>query len=128
MTTKRFADIDLSFVPHPATGDLMLKRDEQAIKNSIKNLIMTMHYERKFNSQIGSSVNSLLFDTPSYATVALISREVRNTIENFEPRAVIQDIQVGFDPDNHIMGLTIIFNIVNTSTPITLQFSLDRTR
>lgn len=127
-TSKRFTDIDLLFNPHPTTGDLMVKRDEQAIKNSIKNLIMTMHYERKFHSDIGSSVNNMMFDLPSYSTVIMVKKEIENTIGNYEPRANILDIEVGFSPDNNLMGITIVFAVVNTSTPITMQFTLNRTR
>lgn len=133
MATRNFVDLDLTFKTLPSvygTGgsDLSVKKNEQAIKNSVKNLILTRHYERPFHSEIGSSVYSLLFELPTYALVALLRREILNTITNFEPRVVVQNIDVGFSPDNHYIEIRIIFNIVNTITPITVELTLDRTR
>jgi len=127
-TTRLFSDIDFSFIPHPSTGDITLKTNEFAIKNAIKNLIMTNHFERQFHSEIGSPVNKLLFELPSYATVVLLQEEINNTILNFEPRADVIDIQVGFSPDNNLVGINIIFKIRNTNIQQNLQFSVKRTR
>jgi len=128
MATRKFVDLDLNFIANPATGDLPVQVNEKAIKNAVKNLILTKHYERPFHSEIGSSVNNILFDTPSYGMVAMLRDEIQTTINNFEPRVEVQDIQISFVPDNHEVGVTIIFNIINTQTPITVQFALERTR
>lgn len=133
MATRKFTDLDLTFKTFPSLygeggSDLPVKTNDQAIKNAVKNLILTRHFERPFHSEIGSSVYSLLFDIPSYATVVLLRKEIENTIRNFEPRVNVQDVQVGFSPDNHYVEIRIIFNIVNTITPITVELTLDRTR
>lgn len=128
MATRKFSDIDLSFKPHPTTGDLVAKYDDAAIKNSIKNLIMTKHFERPFRSDLGSSVNSLLFETPHPGTIVLLKEEITNTIINYEPRAVPLQVAVNFSPDNHTLNIAIVFKIVNTNQPLTLQFTLDRKR
>lgn len=128
MLLKKFTDIDLTFQPHPSTGDLKIKRDEQAIKNAVKNLILTRHFERPFHSEIGSSVNSLLFDIPSFSMNVLLKKEIENTILNFEPRVDILNIDVLLSHDNNTANVTIVFQVKNTLTPITLQFPLDRTR
>jgi phage baseplate assembly protein W len=127
MNTRRFSDIDLSFNPHPSTGDLLAKYDDNAIKNSLKNLLLTKHYERPFHSEIGSSINSMMFELPSAGIVAILNQEIRNTIANFEPRVVVLDVSVTFSPDDHLF-VSVIFRIVNTERPITLQFTLNRTR
>jgi phage baseplate assembly protein W len=126
--TRLFSDIDLSFAKHPVTGDVLAKYDENAIKNSVKNLILTKHYERKFRSDIGSSVTSLLFELPSPGLVAMLKTEITDTITNFEPRVEVLEVNIGFDNSNHYLYVGIIFKIVNTTTPITLQFTLDRKR
>ena len=128
MATRTFTDLDLTFEPHPATGDLMVRRDVQAVKNSIKNLVLTKHYERAFHSEIGSSATSLLFESPNPGMVALLKREIELNIRNFEPRADILSVDVGFSPDNNSVGITVYFKIVNTNTPVSVQFVLDRTR
>ena len=128
MVTRTFKDIDLTFNPHPSTGDLVAKYDEQAIKNAVKNLILTRHYERPFHSEIGSSVNSLLFELPSPGLVAILRNEITDVIRNFEPRVELLQVEVGFVPDNHYVEVSITFKIRNTTRPITVQFTLNRTR
>lgn len=125
---KTFRDIDLSFTPHPITGDLMAKYDEAAIKNSVKNLILTRHYERPFHSEIGSSVGNLLFELPNPSLVAIIKQEILDVIQNFEPRINVQLIDVNFSQDDHYVEVTVQFVIINTTTPIVLDFTLKRTR
>jgi phage baseplate assembly protein W len=126
--TRTFSDIDLSFNPHPSTGDLVAKFDDAAIKNAVKNLILTRHYERPFHSEIGSSVKGLMFELPSPALVAVLKQEITDTITNFEPRVRVLEVKVAFTPDAHSVSVAIIFKIVNTERPITVQFTLDRTR
>ena len=128
MATKTFTDIDLSFEPHPSTGDLRVRTNENAVKNSIKNLVLTKHFERAFHSEIGSSVMGLLFNPADAGLVALLKREIELVISNFEPRAQVLQVQVGFSPDNNSVGITVIFRIINTNTPISVAFTLDRTR
>lgn len=126
--TRTFADIDLSFTPHPATGDLIAKYDDNAIKNAVKNLILTKHYERPFHSELGSNATTMLFELPSPALTAVLDSEIRDVLRNFEPRVVVLDVVVRFTPDEQAVSITIVFKIVNTERPITLQFTLDRTR
>lgn len=124
----QYSDIDLNFIPHPSTGDLVAKYDDNAIKNAVKNLILTKHYERPFHSEIGSNVNKLLFEIPSPGIVSLLRAEIQDVIRNFEPRAEILDIQITFAPDYNTIFITIIFRIINSEKPITVQFTLNRTR
>lgn len=126
--TRLFSDIDLSFEKHPFTKDIFGKYDDNAVKSSIKNLILTRHYERPFHSEIGSNVTSLLFENSTPATTALTRQEIADVIANFEPRVEILDIDINYDTDSYNMNVTIIFKIRNTQRPITLEFTLDRTR
>lgn len=126
--TRLFSDIDLFTAPHPATGDLVAKYDDTAIKNAVKNLVLTQHYERPFHSEIGSGVLSLMFDNPSPGVVALLKQEIINVIQNFEPRVQVLDVKVRFAIDYNSVVVSISFQIVNTTRPITVQFTLDRTR
>ena len=127
-STRQFIDIDLNFQPHPSTGDLVAKYDENAIKNAVKNLILTKHYERPFHSEIGSNVNKLMFELPSPGIVALLRREIEDVIRNFEPRVESLNTEILFSPDQNEIFITIAFRILNNERPITIQFTLDRTR
>lgn len=126
--TRTFVDLDLNFLANPATGDVSKKYDENAIKQSIKNLILTNHYERPFHPEIGSQINSLLFEPFTPLTQAMIERAIINTITNFEPRVELLGVNVIQNPDNNTLYVTITFTIVNTTTPVTLDFTLQRTR
>lgn len=128
MKTRTFTDIDLSFEKHPVTNDIFIKQDESAIKNAIKNLVLTHHYERPFHSEIGSSVTKLMFENATPGIVAVLNQEIRNVIENFEPRAVVLGVNTNFMIDQNALFVSIFFKIINTEKPITVQFTLDRVR
>ena len=126
--TRKFSDLDLSFNPHPTTKDLLLKYDESAIKNAVKNLVLTRHYERPFHSEIGSNANAMLFELATPATSALMEQEITNVIENFEPRVDVLQVKASIYADGNSINVYIVFQIKNTTTPISVQFALNRTR
>lgn len=126
--TRIFSDIDLSFEKHPVSKDIFAKYDDNAIKNALKNLILTKHYERPFHSEIGSNVTALLFENASPAVSAIIRQTISDVIDNFEPRVEVLDIVVDMKPDQNELLVRIVFKIRNTTRPITVEFTLDRTR
>lgn len=126
--TRTYSDLDLNFIANPATGDISKKYDENAIKQAVKNLIMTNHYERPFHPEIGSQVMGLLFENDSPMLQATLERAIIYTIENFEPRVKLISVQVSLNPDNNAAYVSITFKIVNTERPITVDFTLQRTR
>lgn len=126
--TRTYTDLDLNFIANPATGDISRKYDENAIKQSVKNLVMTRHYERPFHPEIGSQVMGLLFENDSPMLQATLQRAIIYTIENFEPRVKLITVQVNMNPDNNAAYVSITFKIVNTERPITVDFTLQRTR
>lgn len=128
MATKIFSDIDLSFKPHPATGDLLARFDENAVKTSLRNLILTRHFERPFRSAIGSNVTSLLFELEGPALTTLVEKEIVNTINNFEPRVELISVDVDGTNDWNALNVRIQFRLVNASTPAQLDLTIRRTR
>ena len=128
MATRTFVDIDASFTPNPVTGDLTVRTDEQAIKFAIRSLILTNHYERLFHSEIGSPVNSLLFDNIGPNFTIILEQTIANTINNFEPRVDVLSVKVDDSRENNQIFITIIFKIKNTERPIEVGLTLTRTR
>lgn len=126
--TRTFSDIDLNFTPHPVTGDLVTRYDDNAIKQSLKNLIMTRNFERPFHSEIGSPVKALLFDLITPLTAHMVRRAIIDLVSNFEPRVVLLAVDVIASPENNSLYVNITFRIVNTERPINLDFVLERTR
>lgn len=126
--TRTFTDLDLNFIANPATGDVTSKYDANAIKQSIKNLVMTRNYERPFHPEIGSQVYNLLFDQFSPMTQNMMEQAIRNTITNFEPRVNLRKVAVTLNNDNHTAYVAIVFTILNTVQPISVDITLKRTR
>jgi len=125
---RQFSDLDLKFIANPATGDIYKKYDEGAIKQAIKNLVMTNHYEKPFHPEIGSPVYAMLFEPFSPMTQVTMERAIAYTIGNFEPRVNVRRVQVSPNQDNNTLFVQIEFTIVNTTAPLTVDFTLQRTR
>lgn len=126
--TRTFSDIDLNFTAHPVTKDVSKKYDDNAIKQSIKSLVLTRNYDRPFHSEIGTPLSSLMFEPVSPVTAQLIKKVIEQTIINFEPRVVLTDVQVKFSPDNYSVYCSIEYRIVNTNAPQMVNLTLKRTR
>jgi phage baseplate assembly protein W len=127
-SSRGFKDLDLNFTIHPVRKDINTHKNEYAIINSVKNLILTNHYERPFRPQIGSSIRRLLFENIDTIIAAQLERAVVETIENFEPRAKINQINAIADPDNNGYKLRLEFFVINSVDPITINFFLERIR
>ena len=123
-----YSDLDLNFVIHPVKKDINILTSEMAVINSIKNLILTNHYERPFQPQIGSNVRRMLFENMDNITATTIENEIKQTIANFEPRASVSKIYVIADYENNGFKVVLNFFVINRTTPITINFFLERIR
>ena len=123
-----YSDLDLNFTIHPVKKDINRYTNEAAVVNSIKNLILTNHYERPFQPDIGSNVRRLLFENMDTVTAITLEKEIEQTIRNYEPRANISKINVSPDYDNNGFKVYMEFYVVNRTTPITINFFLERIR
>lgn len=125
---RTYKDLDLLFNVHPIKKDVNKHTSEMAVINSIKNLILTNHYERPFHPEIGSNVSKLLFENLDFVTASSLERDILQTIENFEPRASVYRVKAIPDYDNNGFTVDMEFTIVNRTEPITITFFLDRVR
>jgi phage baseplate assembly protein W len=125
---RDFKDLDLNFNIHPVRKDISKSIGPMAVVNSIKNLILTNHYERPFQPDIGSNVRRLLFENLDNITATTIKDEIERTIVNYEPRATVKTINVTADYDNNGFTVYLEFFIVNQTAPIVINFLLERIR
>lgn len=123
-----FADLDLAFNIHPVKKDLVLSTNTNAVKRALKNLVLTNHYERPFHPEIGSNVIKLLFEPMTPLVENYLETEIYNTIVNFEPRVKLQSIEVNGDDERNGYVIIITYYEVNSTTPITIDFLLERSR
>ena len=130
MTTiiKIYSDIDFTFTKKPVTADVALSFDSKAVIRSIRNLLSTRKYERPFDPDLGSNIDALLFENFSPLVASLIEREVIDTINNYEPRALVDSVRVSANPDSNQYDVTITFYIENATLPTTVTLLLERNR
>lgn len=125
---RQYRDLDLNFTVHPIRKDISKNIGDMSVINSVKNLILTNHYEKPFHPEIGSNIQRLLFENMDNITASAIEREIQQTIQNFEPRVSISSISVSPDFDNNAYSVGMEFYIINRTEPITIQFFLERVR
>ena len=102
--------------------------DTQAVIRSIRNLLLTRHYERPFNPDLGSNIDAMLFEMVSPLSATSLEKEIQNVIENYESRATVDSIVVSAQPDNNAYNVTITFYIENATLPTTVTLLLERNR
>ena len=128
-TSLSFKDLNITFKKHPVTNDIVVSRDESAIKQAIVNLLLTNKGERLMNPEYGSDIRRYLFEPLDYGTSALVKQNIVTTIGRFEPRISVQEIVSRPDFENNGFEITMTYSIVGTSNPpVTVDFFLSRTR
>jgi phage baseplate assembly protein W len=125
---KQYADLDLSLTPHPNKKDIIPLTDIAAVKNSVKNLVLTGRYERPFQPELSSGVTSLLFENASPDIMFMLKSYIRNVVSKYEPRVSDLYVEVQDDSDNNAYYVTITFNIVSVDTEAEVQLYLERIR
>mgnify|MGYP002631440443 FL=1 len=125
--TKLYRDIDLSFTARPS-GEIYKKVDASAVKQSVKNILMTNHFEKPFNALFGGNLTDLLFDLADPEIDYDIKNNIVTAIEGWEPRAQILNIDVNVQPDYNAVNVTVEFKVVNTEEIIIFTTTLTRLR
>jgi len=127
-TSARYKDISFAFGIHPVKKDISKLTDEDAVKRSVVNLVLTKHFERPFHPEIGCDVTKMLFENISPITALNIQRSIEDVINNFEPRVRLQEVAVQADPDNNGYVASIYFYVVNVPNLVTVDMFLERIR
>ncbi len=117
MAARAFKDINLSFKRHPVTNDVVTIRDEDAIKRSVRNIIFTILGEKPFEPEFGSIINEALFELNTDLNEIRISDEIKNSLENYEPRISGISVSVSVYPDSNEMNCTVQYDITGLSVP-----------
>ncbi len=126
--SKIYSDIDFTFTKKPVVGDVALSYDAQAVIRSVRNILLTRHYEKPFNPDFGSNIDAILFELVSPLSATSLEREIRTSIENYEPRARLSEIIVNPQPDNNSYSVSLSFYIENATLPTTVTLILERNR
>jgi len=125
---KPYTDLDLKFKPHPNFGDVVPTKDLVAIKNSVKNIVLTGYGERPFQPTFGSRVTQFMFENPDPITISLIKDEIINAIKRFEPRVAVQRVDVEDRSDNNAIFVSISVLVLSRQEIVDVELFLERTR
>lgn len=126
--TELYSDFRTDFSPHPIKGDLVRITNTEAVKRSVRNIVLTAQYERFGNPNFGAGVRALLFENPSVIVADMLRDELRVAINNHEKRAKIIEIYVGITPDANGYSATIVFSTINNIEPVRITQLLTRIR
>jgi len=127
--SKGFKDISMTFQANPVNFDLIATKNETAIARSIRNLVFTQPGERFFNPNLGSRVSRSLFENMDEVSASIIEDEIRDTINKYEPRVRLIEINISPNYDENEFNVTIIYRIVGIDVlPQQLTFALQPTR
>ena len=114
---KQYRDLDL-FFSKKSNKDVNKVTDVEAVKRSVRNLVLLNSYEKPFHPEIAGDVRALLFENMTPLTSAVIARKVQDVIENFEPRARLTGVQAIPDFDRNAYEVTVYFYVVNAPTEL----------
>ena len=126
---KEYVDLDLFFGKKSSNSDIQDLTNVKAVKRSIRNLILTNHFEKPFHPEIGSGVRDMLFENMTPVTSHIIARKIEDVILNFEPRARLVGVRAEPILDRNTYEVTIEFYVVNQPTELVdLSVMLERLR
>jgi phage baseplate assembly protein W len=123
-----FADLDLKFRRHPNTGDIRPLTDIDAVKNAVKNILLTVPGERPFRPDIGSGITGLLFENADAFTMSAIKENIALTLQRYEPRINELVVEINDNPDRNAYFVQLTFTVINSSIPEDINFYLERLR
>lgn len=125
--TRQYVDLDLTFTAKPA-GDVYKKQDAAAVKQSVKNLLLTSRGEKPFQPYFGADLHSALFELDADFDPEYVQNMIYDAIKNFEPRANVLAVTVQLQPDYNSLDVSVQIQIISTKEIVTVDVSLARLR
>jgi phage baseplate assembly protein W len=125
---REYKDVSLTFGKNPVTNDVVTVSGDEAVRRSLKTLLFTIAGEVPFFPSLGSRISRLLFEPIDVMTTALLSSEISDTIDAFEPRVKLLALDVVPTEDENAYKVTMTYRLVNLAEPVTLSIFLTRLR
>lgn len=123
-----YSDFNIAFLPHPQTGDVQMLVGVNSVIQSMMDLCQLNHFDVPFHPEIGGNIRALLFEISDPVTADLLSREITDTINNFEPRVKLIKVSVISDQNGNGYNITITFTVLGSTNPLSISFFLERLR
>ena len=112
-SSRIYKEINLNFSTNPVTQDVTTLTDVNAVKRSVRNLLLTNHYDRPFHPEIGSNIQALMFENFGPITGNQLTRTIEELIANYEPRARVETVECYPVPDTNTYDVRIYFYVEN---------------
>lgn len=125
---NQYADLNLAFLKHPIFADITPLNDIEAVKQSVKNLVLTNFLEKPFHPEIGGNVTRLLFEPADAFTAIAIRDEIKRVLDEYEPRINSVKIEILDDADRNMYRISVGFNIIYVNLETEVNFNLQRLR
>lgn len=129
ITTQRsrsYSDIDLTFAKK-GSGDVFKKTDAAAVKQSVKNLLMTNHGEKPFDHSFGGDLHRFLFELEDVDTFE-VEDIIMNALARYEPRAIFRGVDVNPNPDRNAISVLVKFQVINVPEILEINVNITRLR
>jgi len=129
-STVPFKDLSLSFAKNKVTEDLLVKKEDAAVKQAVLNILLTNKGERVYDAQYGSNVRSYLFEPLDFGTAGSIKDEIVRTLKRYEPRVTIQECLVEPNFDSNGFDVRLDFKVLSRADVprISIEFFLNRSQ
>ena len=124
---KEYKDIDLSFTAKP-NGEIFVKKEAAAVKQAVKNLILTDYFEKPFEPFYGGNIRALLFELADNEIEEETRENIIRAINAYEPRAIVREVSVSYQEERNSISIYIEFQVINTEEVVTFTTSLSRLR
>lgn len=124
---KEYVDLDFSMVLHPITGNVPIKKQVNAVKQSILHLMRLKAGDKPFHPEIKSPIYSYMFDNASPIMGVVLEDEVKLYLRTYEPRVRVDSVEVSF-PSTNSIRCNIQGEIINIKEPFTVFVLIDRIR
>jgi len=126
---KNAVDLDLNFTKHPITGDVAKTTGIEAIKRSVRNIILLNKGDKPFHPEISTDTSSQLFENMTIFTGSDLRSRITSTVNKYEPRVLIQEVKIQVKPDTNDINILVRISFNNISSPpVTLPITLKRIR
>lgn len=125
---REYSDIDCTFAVTPTTKSLYKKTDAAAVRQAVKNLLMTNRGSVPFSPYYGGGLEGMLFSLSSELDETDIEDAIKQQIKNYEPRAEVKEVTATFNEDTYSLSVRLVFGVVNTPKVVTMDLTIARSR
>tara|TARA_B100001113_G_scaffold176295_1_gene144427 strand:- start:989 stop:1399 length:411 start_codon:yes stop_codon:yes gene_type:complete len=122
-----YSDVDFNLTPHPSSGDIIVKQDKEAVKRSVRNIMLTNNFERPFRPNFGANLRGLLFEYADNMTRYELRQQVIEALNFYEPRVSVSSIELS-DAGRNGLNVNVKYGVRGIKEQQNVEVLLERVR